>query len=204
MSVEADGSGSSVARAILTVGGATSSTYVKLTGGDSLVTLVGGNSYSMARQDALGIITYQASPPVATANAAFRISFQRNGDADAPNSDVTLPAPFTITAPAAGAAFSRSAAAVTVTWNGSGSMDPLTWQISGDCIVAQVDHQISDTGTLIIPAGAIQPKANQGANSCTAAIRLYRTRTGAVDPAYGEGGALQARQTRAISILSTP
>jgi hypothetical protein len=134
----------------------------------------------------------------------IQVSFLRDGDTSAPNSDVTLPAPFTLTAPAAGTAFSRTSQAVTVTWSGSGATDPLTWQITGNCIVSQLGKQASDVGTLTIAAGAIQPRANQGADNCAAEIRFFRTRAGTVDPAYGEGGQLQARQTRAISILSTP
>ncbi len=204
LKIEADGSGGSVASASLTVGGASSVTFINLSGGDSLVTLVGGNRYAMVRHEVLGVISYRAFPPVNAANAAFRISLLRDGDADAPNSEVTLPAPFAITAPLSGSAFSRATQALTVTWSGSGATDPLTWQISGDCIVGQSGNQASDVGTLLIPAGAIQPRTGQGANSCTAEIRFFRTRSGTVDPAYGEGGELHARQTRAVSILSTP
>jgi hypothetical protein len=39
-------------------------------------------------------------PAVDAANTALRISLQRDTDQSAPNSDVTLPAPFSITAPA--------------------------------------------------------------------------------------------------------
>lgn len=204
LSIEADGSGGSLARASLKVGGDSSNTFVNLSDGDALITRVGVTNFQMVRQDALGVVWYQAVPPVDASNTAFRISLLRVSDLSAPNSDVTLPPPFTITAPAAGAEFSRSLAAVTVSWSGSGAADPLTWQIRGDCIVSQSGNQISDTGTLVIPAGAIQPRQGQGAQNCTAEIRLFRSRAGSVDPAYGEGGKLYARQTRAISILSTP
>jgi hypothetical protein len=204
LSVEADGSGGSLTRATLKVGGNSSNTYINLSAGDSLVTRVGSTSYPMVRQEALGVVWYQAVPPVDTANAAFRVSLLRDDDVSAPNSDVTLPPPFTITGPAPGSAYSRTSQAVTITWSGSGAADPLTWQLTGDCIVSQSGNQVSDIGTLTIPAGAIQPRANQGATSCNAQIRFYRTRAGSVDPAYGEGGELYARQTRFISIQSTP
>jgi hypothetical protein len=204
LSIEADGSGGSLTRASLKVGGNNSNTFINLSSGDSLVTRVGSTSYPMVRQEALGVVWYQAVPPVDTANTAFRVSFLRNDDVSAPNSDVTLPAPFTITAPAPGSVFSRTSQAVVITWSGSGAADPLTWQVTGDCIVSQYGNQVSDVGTLTIPAGAIQPRANQGATNCTAQIRFHRTRAGSVDPAYGEGGELHARQTRFISILSTP
>jgi hypothetical protein len=204
LSIESDGSGGSLARASLKVGGDSSNTYINLTSGDSLVTRVGTTNYPMVRQEALGVVWYQAIPPVDTANTVFRISLLRQDDAGAPASDVALPAPFSITAPAPGTAFSRTSQPIVVTWNGSGAPDALTWQVTGDCIVSQFGNQVSDTGTLTIPAGALQPRANQGATSCTAQIRFYRTRAGSVDPAYGEGGELRARQTRFISILSTP
>jgi hypothetical protein len=203
LSIEADGSGGTLTRASLRVGGSSSNTFINLSGGDALVTRVGAASYPMVRQEALGTVWYQAVPPVDSANTAFRISLLRDNDISAPNSDVTLPAPFTITSPAPGSEFSRNSA-VTITWSGAGAADPLTWQVTGDCIDSRYGNQAADIGTLTIPAGGITPRTNQGAASCTATIRFYRTRAGVVDPAYGEGGELYARQTRFITILSRP
>ena len=202
--VQADGSGSSVATAALKVGGASSNTFLDLTAGDALEAANGDDVSAMVRNEALGVIWYSAIFAVDSADAPFKISFLREEDVSAPDSDVTMPAGFAITAPAPNTSFSRASDAVVVTWDNSGSTDGFSWQITGDCIVAQFGNQTADNGTLTIPAGAIQPGQNQGANSCTANIQLFRTRAGTLDGAYGEGGVIRARQTRTISILSAP
>ena len=51
MSIEADGSGGSLTRASLKVGGSSSNTFINLTDGDALVTRVGTSSYPMVRQE---------------------------------------------------------------------------------------------------------------------------------------------------------
>jgi hypothetical protein len=204
LQVEATGNGSSVATASLKVGGSTSNTFLDLSPGDSLVAQSGADSADMVRNETLGAIWYSAVFATDSANTPFKISFVRDVEVSAPDSDVTLPAGFAITGPAADSSYSRSADAVVVTWDGSGAADPFSWQITGNCIVAQFGQQTADSGTLTIPAGAIQPGQNQGAASCQATIQLFRSRAGTLDGAYGEGGSVTARQTRSISILSAP
>jgi len=115
-----------------------------------------------------------------------------------------MPPPFDVTAPSAGATFSRTQQAVTVTWSGSGAPDPFTWQLKGDCLAYKLNQQAADTGTLTIPVDAIQPRTNQSGNTCMAELRLFRTRYGSVDRAYGKGGDIWARQLRTLYFLSTP
>jgi hypothetical protein len=203
MSVEANGSGSSLVITQLKTGPIQSSS-IEMADGDSLVVQVGGNSYPIERHYAAGDTWYQTVIPVDTANVLYRISFLRDRDDEAPNSDVIMPPPLSITAPVPGTAFSRASQALTVTWDGAGAADPLTWQLKGDCILSKLDQQAADTGALTLPAGAIQPRVGMEGSTCTAALHLIRTRGGSVDPAYGLGGELWARQSRVIYFLSTP
>jgi hypothetical protein len=206
LSVTADGSGSTVASASLRVGGVTSNTFLDLDPSDSLVAYAGSQSSPMSRNELLGAIWYDATFALDSSNLPVKIAFLRTaqGAVSAPNSTATMPADLVVTGPVQDTSFSRSADAVTVTWSGSGQSDPLTWSITGDCVVGQFVNPISDSGTLTIPAGAIQPQQNQGANSCQATITLTRTRAGVLDPAYGEGGSMVAKQVRTVRILSAP
>jgi hypothetical protein len=200
--IEANGSGSSLVIAELKRGPYVP-TSTEMADGDSLVVQVGGNSFPIERQYNSGSTWYQTLIPVDTPGALYRISFFRKRD-EAPNSDVVMPPPFDVTAPLAGTAFSRTLQTVTVTWSGSGAADPFTWQLKGDCILDKRDQQAGDTGTLTIPVGVIQPRDNQAGSTCTAELRLFRTRIGSVDPAYGLGGDFWARQLRTVYFLSTP
>ena len=201
----ADGTGSTVLMAALKVGTSTSNDFLEVVGDDSLVGLHATASQPMAKQELLGAIWYTTTFAVDSSGAPFKISFNRGpSHVSAPNSDATLPAPFSITAPAGGATFSRATDPIPLTWSASGGTDPMSYLISGDCIVAKSVTFPADNGTFTIPAGAIQPAANQTGTSCQIAIQLARDRAGVIDPAYGNGGAFTASQARKVTVLSAP
>ncbi len=201
-----DGGGTTTATAALKVGGATSNDYLDLTDGDRLVASHDATSVEMTRSQALGAVWYNATFGVGSAGTPFQIAFDRSATANvsAPDSHVTLPAPFTITGPVAGASFSRATDPIVVAWSGSGQTDPMNWVASGDCIVQQSGTVPADNGTYSLPAGSIQPAQNQSGTSCQVQIRLSRARAGLLDPAYGEGGSISASQVRSITVLSAP
>ena len=211
MAVSADGSGQTIATAALKVGGATSNDFLDLSSTDTLVaTADSSNQQTMVREEALGAVWYQAIFALDSAGTLFQIAFNRQPNANmsnpvsAPDSHVTLPAPFAITAPAANAQYSRATDPVVITYSGSGQTDPMSYVATGDCIQAVTQTLTSDAGTLTIPAGQIVAAQGQGTTSCTVTIRIYRSRAGTIDPAYGKGGKISGTQVRSIDILSKP
>lgn len=212
LEVTSGGAGTTTAKAALKVGGAASNTFLDLEPGDTLLATANEETKVMQRMELLGAVWYESVFATSSAGTAFRIAFLRThtgGDectgASAPDSNVTLPAPFAITSPAQDTSFSRTADAITVDWSPSGESDPMSWSIAGNCIVSQYGNALpSDDGTLTIPAGSIQPQESQGATSCQATITLHRSRDGNLDPNYGEGGRIRARQERTLRILSAP
>lgn len=204
LSVTADGSGQSTAVAVLRAGDATSNDFIDLSAGDTLVATEGSNNaQTMVREDFANLIYYQAIFAVDSADTPFDIAFNRTNYVSAPNSAVTLPAPFVLTGPTENAGISRQSP-ITITWSGSGQADPMHWDANGDCIQAVGADISSDTGTATIAAGTIVPQQGQGTASCTVTIHLSRTRAGTLDPAYGKGGEINAVQERSVDILSQP
>jgi hypothetical protein len=58
---------------------------------------------------------------------------------------------------------------------------------------------------VVIEKGKLQPVSDQRAGeTCDVQVRIFRTRAGAVDPAYGEGGNFAAQQVRTVTISSAP
>ena len=75
---------------------------------------------------------------------------------------------------------------------------------SPDCTTGYL-HQIGrDEGRHVIHAGEIHEPEETPGQDCDMGIVVERTRTGTVDPAYGEGGVITARQHRRVSVRSVP
>lgn len=208
MGVSADGSGTSVVTASLQVGGVTSTDFLDLSPGDSLVaTANGANQQTMARQDLLGAIYYTSTFGIDTAGTLFQIAFNRTATASMPNpvsapdSHVTLPAAFTMQADKS--TYSRVTDPIVLTWTNSGQSDPMSYSVYGNCIQT-LSNTVSDTGTTTINAGSLTAQNGQTANNCQITIQLSRSRAGHVDPAYGQGGNINATQVRTVQVLSTP
>jgi hypothetical protein len=205
----ADGSPGTTIEARLKTGGSLSNTYLDLQGTDKLTAFFGSDSQPMARNSLLGEVWYTAQFNQVAENTLVRIDFERGHDpqtmaclgAGAPNSMVTLPAPFSITAPMGGASVSRKSG-LTITWSPSGGMDPMSYTVTGDCVTPLTDQIAGDTGTVTI--SKITPLPSQETQSCVVNINIQRARNGTVDSAYGEGGAFGATQVRQISFNSTP
>ncbi len=203
MSVSADGSGKSIASAQLLVD-ANGTDHIDLSAGDSLSATAGGQSQPMSRSNFLNIVTYNTEFQNQDKDGTeYVIAFVRTGDTNAPNSKVTMPAPFAIQAPAANASLSRATDDIVVTYGG-GTSDKMSWQASGDCITSAGQSISGDPGTFTIPKGMLKAEASKAMTTCVVSIGISRSRSGQVDPAYGHGGTITAQQARSISISSKP
>ena len=198
-SVNAEGDGASHVLATLRVGGPSSNTYLDLTDYDSLMASVNDTAKGMTQSGNAYVTTF----PFDAEDTPFRVSFLRSHAPDAecagvsaPNSTVTLPRPFSITAPAQDASISR-ASDLTFTWSDSGESDDMSWALDGPCIQYMADSIENDNGSFTIPEDTIL-LVSTAMTSCTATLRIYRTRQGELDPNYGEGGTISAAQTRAV------
>lgn len=210
--VTADGDGSSLVYAALKVGGANSNTFLDLTDGDTLIAYQDTDSNVMIRHTLAGKVWYESSFPVDAEDTPFKVSFLRvhtgQGSeecvgASAPDSDVTMAAPFNMTAPTAGTTFSRASDDVVVSWDNTGS-DQMFWAMGGSCIEPRLEEITGDPGTFTILAAEFQPLQNQEAETCDVTISIERRRAGTIDTAYGEGGHIYARQLRSVTISSAP
>ena len=150
----------------------------------------------MTESDLVVEYRYDAAFETADAGQHFEVSLDRAGDASAPHSTVTLPEPFTLATPATA---SRSAP-LTIAWSPSGSTDQISVHLTG-CASTQLDA-IADTGSVTLPAGSVV--ADPSTATCDLAVEVSRTRTGLLDPAYGQGGSIVASQRRTTSLSSTP
>jgi hypothetical protein len=207
ITVSADGSGvSSVSARLSTDANALNS--IQLDSGDLFLATAGTQSQDMSMVDILDDITYQASfNGQDSAGTAYNIALnRRSGFVSAPSSTVTMPSPYNITAPTATATFSRANDDIPVTYDSSGTGDPMTWNISsGSCASNPSGSVSNDSGSFTITKGALVTNdAAEKTATCQVTITLQRTRTGTIDSHYGYGGTINAAQTRSVTFTSTP
>jgi hypothetical protein len=203
MTVTADGQGNTSAVAELTVDNNVLD-FVDLSSGDSLVATTGGSSQSMGRSDLLGIISYSTTfSGNDAAGTGYTIALNRKSpDVSAPSSTCSIPQPFQVTAPSAGAAFSRLADAISVTYGGAGQSDVMSYQVSGPCVNTLDGTIAADPGSFTIASGMLVPSGSSPA--CTATLTVTRTRAGQLDHAYGYGGSIACAQSRSFTFTSNP
>jgi hypothetical protein len=204
ISVLAPGDGTSQVSTYLKVGGANSNTYLDLTDYDALIAYANTSSASMSQSGN----SYHASFPFEAEDTPYRVSFIRSPPPDgecagrsAPNSTVTLPAPFSLTAPVQDSSHSR-AAPLSIQWSGSGEADAMSFSVDGPCIQAYSDNIENDNGSFTIPANSIMVVGSANA-MCTATVSVYRSRDGVLDDNYGEGGVINATQRRGVQFTTT-
>lgn len=195
--VTATGNGSSTVRVRLKVGGSNSNTFLDLKGEDELKATVDGMTKTL---DGSGN-SYSATFPTDAEGTEFTIAFLRGSeDDDAPESKVTMPAPFDLMLDSTEAG--RGADDVEVTWDppASGSV---SWKLSGECIKLDTGST-PDDGAYTIEAGSIETFESDMDKSCTATFEMTRARAGTVDPAFTEGGSIVARHVRSRGFTSNP
>jgi hypothetical protein len=199
MEVVAEGDGSSTVTVDLTVGGSNSNTHLEMAGEDELTATVGDETQTLRQRGNV----YETTFGVDAEDTEFTVAFLRGAeDEGAPDSHVTLPAPFEITAPESGAAVSR-AEGVVVTWEPSGADDSMAYRLNGDCIFLE-SGDVADSGSLDLGPSDFDPHSGDEETTCSAELCIDRTRRGSLDPAYGEGGRIEAVQRRCVTFSSTP
>lgn len=202
LSAHSTGTGTTTVFATLYVGTPSNLNFVELTGSDQLVASYGGQRKVMNQTELLNIVSHSAEFPTDAEGATFSIALEREVDAGAPMSTVTLPAKFTLSP--VPSTYSR-ATAMTLTWSPSGGSGTMGWSATGPCIGNAQGVIAGDPGTVTIPAGTMVKRDGQDvADSCMVSITLTRSRTGALDSHYGKGGSVAGNQDRTASLMSTP
>jgi hypothetical protein len=182
----------------LKVGGDDSNTYLDLKGDDTLEATVDGDTKTLDQSGD----SYSATFNTAAEGTEFTIAFLRGEDDDsAPESIVTMPAPFEVTV--ATSELSRADDALAYTWEpaGDGNID---WALNGDCISLLNDGSTPDDGENELAAGEIEVNDSDAEESCTVELELTRAQSGDIDGAFTEGGRIVAKQIRSDSFTSNP
>jgi hypothetical protein len=135
---------------------------------------------------------------------SFTIALTRSKEASAPNTTVTLPAKFNITAPTGSAlSYSRANDDIVVTYDNSGKADEMSYTVDGPCLSPYSQTLSADTGTFTIAKGSLQLLGQNSETSCAVTITVLRTRKGTLDSAYA-GGSAYGAQARVIDFTTTP
>ena len=197
ISARAEGDGRTRVITSLFLGQPIDLNFIQLSADDKLVVRHAGQEMTPSEGDILNIVSYTATFSTDAEGEMFEVSLQRTVDAGAPSSIATLPTPFTLTAPPA---TSSRAAAMTLTWSPGGSANAMSAVIDGACIDQVTVPITGDPGSVTIAAGMIKKKtAQQGqtiADSCTAEVRIERSKTGTLDSHFGKGGSVLGIQSR--------
>jgi len=195
-----EGATSAAVSVSLTVG---TLTFVELGRGEQLTATGGGKAVTLMRQNVAGATSYRGRlDGVHAAGTEIVVDLRREADnASAPRSSVRLPAAVTLTAPAAGARFSRARDDIRVRIGGGPSDAPaiLTW--AGDCIVAGSIELEPGRRDVTISRGTIKratppSPATSDESTCRISLTLTRREEGQLDPAF-KNGSIRA-ETQAV------
>ncbi|MBM4280809.1 MAG: hypothetical protein FJ137_08630 [Deltaproteobacteria bacterium] len=204
----ADGSATELA-ATLAAGALT---FIDLQAGDRLVASSGDVQVELSANEVLGVMSYGATlDGVGEVGATVTVAFEREAFASAPSSTVELPAPVSITAPDAGAAFSRAEDDLVIALAGSASDDAVRVSWSGDCVVADGIDVPAGQASVTIARGTLAKAERSSsdadaapiADSCSLRIVAERTIEGVLDPAY-EGGRITAVTSDSREVTTSP
>ena len=204
ISATADGSGSTETSAILRVGGGNSNTFLQLVEDDTLTASQGDDSQAMTEVNLGDWYSYVATFEVDEEDAEFAVAFERTVDEGAPNTTMSLPAPFDLTAPEADVTVAAAEEDITISWEPADAGDDMSWDIDGDCIQAEGDSVDGDPGIAVIEAGTLEWWDDEEPATCEATITVTRSRAGSLDEGYGEGGTAYGRHQRQVKILVAP
>lgn len=202
--VLASGNGKTSVSTTLRLGDVTSSGFLDLSDGDELKIKSGDEEFAMTRQVSLiNQVYYTAELNGDEEDKAIEVAFNRAEGDGAPSSKVTLPAPFTITAPAANLELIGSTDDLTIAWENSGKSDQLSLSVSGSCISIHREV-LEDDGEHVVPAGTIVLSEEGTASGCDIRVTLERLREGTLDPAFDPEGTVQAMVQHKVSLSFVP
>lgn len=186
------------------VGGTFSNTFLTLADGDALTADNGTDTVSLA--PVTGLIHAPSNDGVLPTDSGGRlitVKFVRPHDTSALASTVVMPLGFAFASPRVGEAFDSAHPKVVVLWSPPVS-DPIEWSFRGGCIDDKSGTEAVDTGRLEATLVAARDRDGGLSGPCDVTIHLARSRTGKLDPAYGEGGVISAVQERDRVIRFTP
>jgi hypothetical protein len=206
--VLATGNGKTNVSGRLTAGGV-DGPILELSAEDRLVCTSAGTAKRLTKQGD----SYQSTFVGDDGGTEFVFALDRSDeDQAAPKSVVTLPDPFTIGGVVSTDVVSR-AIPLTLTWEVSGTKDPTTYTLAGDCLVTS-KGTVSTDGSLTIEASnyTLTPAAERAetdpaddSENCTVTLCFERERRGTLDPVFAknDGGEISAIQRRCTEFLST-
>ena len=194
---------------------ATSSSFsadeIRLSAGDSLSATANGITKVL-----VGNACYETVFDVDEGGTAFVISLDRSEYDGMPNSTVILPEKLSILMPTENQIF-NSGESITVTWSPSVTSEKVTVFYSGNCASVLNDeslyfgraYTVDDTGIHTVLVNTILNAFGYHSVfdrkvACSSSVSVSRSKTGAVDPNYGEGGIITAIQTRKVGVSLYP
>ena len=207
VTVAAASPSSATVTAILRIGGPVSQGYVNLGGDDSITAATGAQTLELDEYEGvLGDTWYSADFGDGAENAAYTFSLELERGDSFPDSTVSLPRPFDLTAPAASATVSRSSP-MSVTWTDAGTSDTVWIDVFySTCLAFEGNIYYppgGDNGSTSIPTSALSPVQGEENATCSATLRVVRSRPGSIDDAF-DSGSIQGWQVRTVEITSTP
>jgi hypothetical protein len=137
---------------------------------------------------------YDAMFPSNSEGQLYAIQLDRVSDQASLGSTVTMPAAFDLH----GVDQGSRAQPITVTWSPSGTQDGIKLELAG-CGGAELGP-LADTGTATLPAGMLSSTTD----SCEVTLTVTRARMGSLSSGFGQGGSIQAFQTRSTTFVTSP
>jgi hypothetical protein len=200
----AEGTGQTRVVATLYLESPSSLNFIELGEGDELWAYgPGGQDQELRKTQLFGLTSYSANFDEGAEGDEFIVALLRDVDTGAPDSQLTLPAPFEFETE--GNVSASRAEDLEIEYSPAGSADDATWQLSGTCIQEASGEIVDDTGTLTIAAGLVQQtEAEDVEDTCEVTLIMRRIRDGDLDPGYGEGGHIEGRQERTLTFTSEP
>lgn len=193
--VKTDGTTKTEVSAILLAGGISSTSFVELSVGDELIATIEDESKELeVKSSFFDETTYSQTFSETTEDTLVTISFNRNQFESAPDSTVTIPSGFTITAPEEESTFNVSDG-ITFEWDNSGKEDYMELYFTGDCLDGgffTLSQSIEkDEGNYTLESNFFKDVAE---STCIVTAELKRMRLGFIDEVFenGEGGEIKA------------
>ena len=193
----------------LTAGSGGAASKVNLTQGDTLTAVAGGQNQTLSQTYTVKLVNdlhYRTAFDFDGSGEAFTIALQRDAGQSAPDSTVTLPAAFSITAPTEGASLSAGDT-LTVTWDPPQQDRTLMLTVVATCATSDGPRPVflhaDDAPDDGIENIAVDELINQATDNgrrrltgpCDGKLRLQRSNIGTLDPHFG-GGTIAALQVR--------
>ena len=195
----APGSGDTLVRVNLTVGGA-SGTRVELVGEDALVAEAGVDSVTLGRT---GRGRYQETLPGEAARE-IKVRLDRGPQDEVVEGSVVLPEPYALQLGTEVEQGVSRSPPVIVSWDPPGAEgETVEWSVAGDCIWS--DSGVTpDDGVMTIQPEHIRVSPTQVGEDCLVRVTLDRSVKHSLDAVFVPGSSLRAIQRRAVRFSSTP